>query len=240
MKKNNLLFDKLYREHRGILVTECSKARENLDAKDGNTVSMEDLMQEAMCALLSAIDGFDEDNGEAKFSTYLTICVKNRLHDYCRKNSRSYSISQKANKLLCEATALMNQGKTVEEIAAELDRDVATIVDVLKLNAGSVSLDRQISDDGDETMERFVGFESPKANPEIEILLEVLEREAPSEEKNMFCDFYGVAGREKLKMAEIVKAYPSYSESTIRRRIKSFENVLFPKVRKEILAYRLA
>ena len=211
----------------------------NLGPKDGNIVTRDDLFQEACLAAYRALEMFDGSKGN-KFITYMTTCIDNALNDYCRKNCRSVKVSQKVNSKICDINKCLKAKMSYEEIADELGIDEYEIHELLMLNVGSVSVDREISDDSDEHFDRFISVEPEEPNVEIEILNDVLNSQEPSEEKDIFCYFHGVSGKDQLKMSDIRKKYPQYSESTIRRRIKSYEAMILPKIEREIRNFRNA
>ena len=77
---NGLAFDEIYNRYKGLVKHFCR----NLFLIGAES---EDIMQEGMLGLFSAVSTYSE--GQSSFSTYATICIKNKLATAVKKYSNS-------------------------------------------------------------------------------------------------------------------------------------------------------
>ena len=73
--------NKLYERYNNLIYKELNNVKRSAYALK---IEWQDLEQEAMVGFANAISSFNEDS-EAKFSTYATICIRRRLYNYIKK-----------------------------------------------------------------------------------------------------------------------------------------------------------
>ena len=124
----------------------------------GRGENVDDLFQVGCIGLIKAIDNFDAENHDVRFSTYGVPMISGEIRRYLRDNSPirvSRSMRDTAYKALRARDRLqteLSREPTVEEIAADMHIDRMDVVLALEAIQDPVSLFEPVCSDGSDAL----------------------------------------------------------------------------------------
>jgi len=205
----------------------------------------DDLVQEGLMGLLTAIDRFDYTRGY-KFSTYSVWFIRQRIQRYMENMSRSVRlpvhIQKKINKILSvmyDFEQKNGQRPTVKEIADEMKLDENTVRKYLKLAESVVSLNQYVDDEKcdseliDFLVDEEVDIENETINEqfkqEIDKILDIL----PEKERLILEMRFGI-GTDPMTLEQIGNMF-----GLTRERIRQIEIKALKKLRHDKTCQKL-
>ncbi len=178
----------------------------------GRGENVDDLFQVGCIGLIKAIDNFDLEAHDVRFSTYGVPMIAGEIRRYLRDNSAvrvSRSMRDTAYRILQakeRLTAESGREPTVEEIAAALDIRREEVVFALDAISDPVSLSEPVYTDGGEsiTVMDQVGDRANTDESWLECLAmdDAMARLSAREKRILSLRFYD--GRTQMEVAELV------------------------------------
>lgn len=171
-------------------------------------IKAEDLHSEGVLALIEATEHFDESKGN-KFSTYAYRCIQNAIAAYVRNNSRPFKVSPVANRLIIEITKMIAEGKTIDEIAEELNISAKTAITLSSVNNYAYSFDFLVEGKDNEdntTVDEILLIQKEEEKPDYDGILEETLKSCDilsEKDKKLFCEANGLLEHKKRTKKDI-------------------------------------
>ncbi len=202
----------------------------------GRGENSDDLFQVGCIGLIKAIDNFDLENHDVRFSTYGVPMIAGEIRRYLRDNSSlrvSRSLRDTAYRAMQARERLMNQQQrepTVEEIAKEIGLKPSEVVTALDAVSTPVSLFDPVYTDAGESMRVMdqVGDTKNTDSAWLEhiALSEAVERLQERERKILALRFFD--GKTQMEVAAEIGISQAQVSRLEKNAVGQIKKALFP------------
>lgn len=180
----------------------------------GYGLEMDDLVNEGMIGLITAINKFEPDKGN-RFSTYATYWIRQAVQRAAASKStlmripiQVHDLKYKINKVADAFIADFNREPSPEELALLTDIPLIKVRACLAYCRGVSSLDEEVSEDGDTTLSQLIAIQ--QINPEDRTTSDIQSVELikilgtlQQREQYVIKSRYGLAGYEPRSLEQI-------------------------------------
>lgn len=207
------------------------------DYQNGNCLmSADDLFQEACTGLQTAINKYESGHG-ARFSTYASFWIRERLGNYNENNGSDTRIPRyllPARKKILEYISFYKETNgcepSVRKIAEALDLDVRTVHNLLCASNKHLRLDMEVGEDGTPLID-ILDCNSDSFIDDIETevrnqaLLRAVNEVLNDRERFVIISRFGLFGQKILPLVEIGRILCISSE-----RVRQIQNAALKKL----------
>lgn len=213
-----------------MVVKEANKYASNFK-NDIRHFDVYDLIQEGTLGLLRAINLYDPDKAENKFSTYSYYFIKWYIDRFVNVNKYDMTISVHNIPVVEKVASRMKQGEvlTIEDIQNEYGRNYATSSAILNVASGlrSVFLDANYAVNSRDNSDRTTANEYVTPSSTIDFVddlankdyMDYLLRPLSKRQKDIIIKYYGLFDTEPMTFRQIA-AVLGYSRQLINREQK--------------------
>jgi len=204
----------------------------------GQGVPFLDLIQEGNLGLMRAVEKFDWRRGN-KFSTYATWWIRQSLTRGLADQGRTIRVpvhmNDRIRKVYAVAHALeteLGRRPTADEIAMELDMDIAKVELALKASRRSISLEKPVGHEGESELGQFIedeASEDPLESASLDLLrgdMEDVLQGLTAREQRVLELRYGLRGHRAYTLKEVGKIF-----GLTRERVRQIEKEALRKLR---------
>mgnify|MGYP002672940536 FL=1 len=240
---NQESLDKVVGANFKMVVKEANRYASNFK-NDIRHFDVYDLIQEGTLGLLRAIDLYDPDKAENKFSTYSYYFIKWYIDRFVNVNKYDMTISVHNIPVVEKVASRMKEGEvlTIEDIQNDYGRNYATSSAILTVASGlrSVFLDANYAVNSRDNSDRTTANEYVTPSSTIDFVDDIANKDymdylmepLSKRQKDIITKYYGLFDSEPMTFRQIA-AVLGYSRQLINREQKKSIQMMRAKLQLE-------